>query len=87
MTNKEEEEIPKDIEMYMEQHDLENNVNAVVNRVLKERPSDPIQAIASELQKLSPPTYPQFEKLSARRVFLQDNPSMQSLKIHVYLTH
>ena len=32
-------------------------------------------------------SYPTFEKLVARRIFIQDNPAIQTVKIGVYLTY
>lgn len=39
------------------------------------------------LQAVAPPTYPTFGKFSARKVYLNDNPLQQSLKVHVYLNY
>jgi len=62
-------------------------VNAIVNKVLRERPEDPIEAIALQLQQVAPSTFPTFEKLSARRVYLNDNMVAQSIKLNVYLAY
>ena len=80
-------QIPLHLQSYLESHQLEPTVNSIVNQVLRERPEDPIEAIALHLQKVAPPTFPTFDKFSARRVFLNDNPMMPSIKIHVYLNY
>ena len=41
-----EESMPHQLAEYVEQHNLDNVVNQVVNKVLKERPTDPVQMIA-----------------------------------------
>ena len=62
-------------------------MNRIVNRVLKERPSDPLSAIASSLLRQSHKSYPTFDRLTARRVFIGDNPSCETVKICVYLIY
>lgn len=79
--------IPLHLQSYLESHNLEDTVNKIVNQVLKERPEDPIEKIAQMLQAVAPPTYPAFEKLSARRVYLADKPDNQTIKLNVYLTY
>lgn len=79
--------IPLHLQSYLESHNLENTVNSIVNQVLKDRPEDPVEKIAEMLQAVAPPTYPAFEKLSARRIYLNDNPNNQSIKLNVYLTY
>ena len=68
---------------------MEPTVNRIVNRVLKERPADPLLTIAQSLMNQSTGTksYPTFEKLQARRVFLNDNTAAQSVRINVFLTY
>jgi hypothetical protein len=83
----EEEMIPLHLQSYLESHNLEQTVNNIVNQTLKSKPEDPIEYIAQMLQKVAPPTFPAFEKLSARRVHLNDNPNIQSIKLNVYLTY
>ena len=75
------------MQTYLEKHQLEQTVNGIVNKVLKERPEDPIETIAQMLQQVAPPSYPSFEKFSARRVYLTENTSICSLKILVYLSY
>ena len=74
-TVEEDEEIPAQIADYIEHHQLEPTVNRIVNRVLKERPADPLLTIAQSLMNQSTGTksYPTFDKLQARRVFINDN--------------
>jgi hypothetical protein len=56
-----------------------------VNSVLKERPSDPLDRIATLLNEASGKSFPIFAKFNARRFFLQDRLDMPSIKIDVYL--
>lgn len=39
------------------------------------------------LKAVAPQTFPTFEKLTARRVFLNDNPLNASIRINVYLNY
>jgi len=65
---------------------FDSTVNRIVNRVIKERPGDPLSEIAKYLLQQSRKTYPIFDKLKARRVFIGgDNPSSETLRISVYL--
>lgn len=59
----------------------------MVNRIIKERPNDPLSAIAQALLQQSRKSYPTFDKLTARRIFIQDNPQTETLQISVYLTY
>ena len=68
-------------------HQLEPTVNRIVNRVIKERPTDPLLTIAQSLMNQSTKSFPTFERIHARRVYLSDNPATQSVKIGVYLTY
>lgn len=58
-----------------------------MNEVLKQRPSDPLDRIATLLIEASGLSHPIFTKFSARRFFLQDRPDMPSIKIDVYLQY
>ena len=58
-----------------------------MNRVLKERPKNPLEVIAKSLKDASGLQYPTFEKFNARRTFLNDDLSMPTLRVDVYLSH
>ena len=58
-----------------------------MNRVIKERPADPLSAIAQLLLSQSRKSYPTFDKLTARRIFIGDNSACETLKISVFLTY
>ena len=62
-------------------------MNSIVNKVIKERPADPLSTIAQMLLTQSRKSYPTFDKLTARRVFVADNPSVETLKISVFLNY
>ena len=81
-----EDRVPTNLQEYIERHNFDNVVNQVVNKVIKERPADPVQTIAQMLLLQAKKSYPTFDKLVARRVFIQDNPALQTVKIGVYLT-
>jgi hypothetical protein len=49
-TAAEEDSVPLYLQSYLESHKLEETVNSIVNKVLKERPEDPIEEIANLLQ-------------------------------------
>lgn len=61
-------------------------VNSVVNRVLKERPSDPLGAIAKSLLLQSSRSFPTFDRLNARKASVGNQLGKQTLKIDVFLT-
>ena len=63
-------------------------MNRIVNRVIKERPEDPLSTIAKYLLKEARKCYPTFDKLKARRVFIGgESSSTETLRIDVYLTY
>ena len=66
---------------------LDSTVNRIVNRIIKERPSDPLSAIAAALLQQSRKSFPTFDKLTARRVFIGDNSQLETVKIGVYLNY
>ena len=58
----------------------------MVNRTLKERPQDPLAAIARQLLQQSSKSYPTFDRLHARKVYIQNQPGRQTFKIDVFMT-
>ena len=69
----------------------ENNINGVVkkaiNSVLREKPDDPISALASHLIQSAKKSYPVFESFEARKVYLSDSLSHPTLQISVHLNY
>lgn len=65
-----EDAIPPEIVKYAQKHRLESTINQIVNRVVKERPEDPLSQIASMLLAKSTRSFPTFDKIVARRVYL-----------------
>ena len=53
---------------------MDNTINSIINKVIKDRPSDPLSAIATLLLTKSRGSFPTFDRLTARRVFIGDNP-------------
>ena len=66
---------------------LEGTVNRIVNKVIKERPDDPLSVIAQMLLSQSRKSYPIFDRLTARRIFVADNPQCETLRISVFLNY
>jgi len=79
--------IPQNIQGYLEKHQMNETVNRVVNTVMKERSACPLSAIASYLLQSSRKSYPTFEKMTARRIFIADNPQLETVNISVYLNY
>ena len=66
---------------------MDATVNRVVNQVIKERPADPLSAIAMYLLRQSRKSYPTFDKLTARRIFIGDDPKCETVRIGVWLNY
>ena len=66
---------------------MNETVNRVVNTVIKERPACPLSAIASYLLQSSGKSYPTFDKMTARRIFIGDNLQLETVKISVHLNY
>lgn len=58
-----------------------------MNKIIKERPQDPLSEIAKNLLMQSQRSYPIFDRLSARRIFIGDNPNSETLRISVFLSY
>ena len=58
-----------------------------LNKTLRDKPADPLAAIAGLLFKSAQKSYPVFDRFEAKRVFLHDNMSHQSLSIKVFLQY
>lgn len=70
---------------YVKTHDFESIVNTAVNNVLKKRPADPLSDMAMMLLQASGTSFPTFDKFQARRVYLQESPTLQTFQIQVYM--
>lgn len=79
--------MPEYLAQYIETHQFEQVVNETVNRILKEKPADPLSEIASLLMNASQKSYPTFAGFKARNIFLQDNVTLQSVRISVFLSY
>lgn len=55
---------------YLEKHQINEIVNASINKILRQRPADPLSAIASHLITEAQNSVPVFDKIRAKRVFL-----------------
>jgi len=71
----------------MTRHNVDSTVNTIVNRVIKERPADPLSKIATYLLLQSRKSYPTFDKLTARKIYIGDNPQSETVRINVFLNY
>ena len=99
-THQAEDGIPFNIQDYLERHkvsfnnhnqpgciQVDSTVNKIVNKVIKERPADPLSKIAMYLLQQSRKSYPTFDKLKARRIFVGDNLQCETIRISVHLNY
>ena len=76
--------IPQEIRAYMEQHQLELNLNKALNKVLSTLPQDPFSTMAVSLIDANE-VNPNLAKLVAKETYLCDL-QQQSICIDVYLS-
>ena len=78
--------MPEDIIGYIEEHEINSIVKSSLNRVLREKPADPLANLAAMLIASAKKSYPVFKRFEARRVFLCDSVQYQSISIDVHLS-
>ena len=66
-------DIPDELAAYIEEHDLNAAVKKALNKVLREKPAEPLSAIAGQLFASATKSYPVFERFEASRIFLQES--------------
>ena len=66
-------DVPIKVEGYIREHNISHVVKKSLNKTLKTMPADGLSAIAGELVKAAPKSFPVFSKISARKVILGDN--------------
>ena len=66
-------DMPRDIVTYIESNDINGVVKRALNKVLKEKPSDPLSSIAGILIESANKSYPVFDKFVAKRTYLMDS--------------
>ena len=79
--------LPNQITNYLEKHQINRIVNTSVNKVLRQRPADPLSSIASNLITEAQNSVPVFDKILAKKVCLQELPNVHSIKVQVWLNY
>jgi len=62
-------------------------VNQSINRILKQRPIDPLSAIASSLISEAKNSLPVFDRIVAKKICLQESANVHTLKLQVFLNY
>lgn len=62
-------------------------MNQSVNKVLRTRPADPLSSIASQLLGEAKNSVPVIERIVAKKTILQETPTIQALKLQVYMNY
>ena len=79
-------QVPSAVVSYIQANNLNSVVKSALNQVLREMPADPLSAIAGQLFAKANKSYPEFDHIRARRVFLHD-VTTQTLELKVFLTY
>ena len=79
--------LPNQIASYLEKHKINQIVNSSVNKILRQRPADPLSSIATHLINEASNSVPVFDRIQAKKVCLQETPTVQSLKVQVWLNY
>lgn len=66
-------DLPEDVVGYIRENDLNGAVKRALNKVLREKPTEPLSAIAGQLFASATKSYPVFERFEASRIFLQES--------------
>lgn len=65
--------MPRDIVSYINSNDINQVVKKAVNTILRQKPDDPISALAAQLIASANKSYPVFETFEAKKVYLSDS--------------
>ena len=68
-------DLPDELAAYIQDHDLNAAVKKALNKVLREKPGEPLSAIAGQLFASATKSYPVFDRFEASRIFLQESAS------------
>jgi len=63
-------DLPDEVISYIQENDLNGAVKKALNKVLREKPAEPLSAIAGQLFASATKSYPVFERFEATRIFL-----------------
>lgn len=79
-------DMPRDVVSYINSNNINGVVKKAVNKVLREKPADPLSTIAGILVESANKSYPVFDRFVATKAYLMDNTSLQTVQIDVHLT-
>ena len=79
-------DMPRDIVSYINSNGINAIVKKSLNRVLRDKPADPLATIAGLLIESATKSYPVFDRFVAKGAYLMDSPSYETVQIDVYLT-
>ena len=68
--------LPNQITGYLEKHQINKIVNTSINKIIRQRPIDPLSAIASNLINEAQNSVPVFDKIRAKKVCLLETPTI-----------
>ncbi|CDW78142.1 ankyrin repeat family protein [Stylonychia lemnae] len=77
--------LPEQVGEYISHHNIDKIVNRALNHVLRTKPIDPLSAIATILLSEAKNSLPVFDRIYARKTFLYETSTNQTLKLQVYL--
>ena len=87
-------EITNYIDQHKVSHCLKSNsvqfdkvINTAVNQILRDRPAEPMSELAMLLLNSAGTSFPTFDCFKARRVFLADSLTTQSIRVDVYCAY
>ena len=71
--------MPRDVVSYINSNDINSIVKKSLNKVLRDKPSDPLASIAGLLIESATKSYPVLDKFVAKRAYLMDSPAYETL--------
>lgn len=87
MKNSSSSAIPDHVQIYVQDHQINQVIKTAINKVLREQPADPFSSMAAIFLASSKKSYPVFQKFEARRIFLENNSKYQTFQISVYMSY
>lgn len=66
-------DMPRDVVSYINGNDINGVVKRALNKVLRDKPVDPLSSMAGILIESANKSYPVFDKFVARRAYLLDS--------------
>ena len=65
--------MPRDIVSYINSNEINQVVKRALNKVLRDKPADPLSTIAGILVESANKSYPVFDKFVASKAYLMDS--------------